>query len=270
MRLIAVIVVLLAGCTPLRALEEPADAADMRRDTGARLDGGLAADVSLDAPVAMEDAVPTDAPRPIESDVGPPDAWAPDGRPSDAPPPDAAMNDADARDTGGDVTPSMPGELVVSEVMVTPNGGDDQQWFELHNPSSTTTYELVGCHLDGIMTTFTIPSSVRVPPGAYIVLAASASPGFAPDFVYGRGTFGFLRDRDRVALVCDGVVIDEVAYDLRFPVEPDQSMMVLPAVLSGPNPHIANDGASAWCVADGSLTYARGNAGTPGDPNVCR
>ena len=50
---------------------------------------------------------------------------------------------------GGGVMPSAPGQIVISELMHnTATVADDfGEWFEVYNPSTTVTYDLMGCQV---------------------------------------------------------------------------------------------------------------------------
>lgn len=263
MRLITAIVVLAAGCTPLRPLDEPEDTGAGRQDAGspldaARDDGGSARDASTDAPAPLgTDAAMPDAWTSMERDAWAVDAWAPD---------------AATLDAGSPVRPSALGDVVLSELMIDPGLtfplGDAEEWLEIHNPSRVQAYDLTGCTLDGMSSMFTI-GTVVVPPGGHVVLAQGPKAGLDPDWVY-PGAYALRDTTDRVAITCGGVSIDVVMYDARlFGVVEGRSIQVLPAVLGGPRPALDNDDRDAWCPATDTTTYAMGLYGTPGEPNDC-
>lgn len=166
--------------------------------------------------------------------------------------------------------PSAAGDLVITEIMKNPVALSDTagEWFEVYNPSASVIYELSGCTVrDDGSNSFSVGSSVTIRPGTYVTFAASAAPGFTPDYVWSSTALG--NGDDEVELVCGGTVIDRVAYtDAAFPDTVGASMQLNPTLLSGA-PHTSNDTGASWC--DGSATYntvgASVDYGTPGAVN---
>ena len=96
-----------------------------------------------------------------------------------------AVIDGSGTVAGGDVTnvqvqctdapttigsPANPGDLVVSEVMPNPTAVTDAagEWFEIHNPT-TTTFELMGLVVrDDGSNIFTVDQSLIIQPGAFL------------------------------------------------------------------------------------------------------
>lgn len=250
------------ACTPLRPLDDDrTDAfAASARDAGA-------SDASRDAPVP--DVGVTDAAPDAAFDAAGLDAFAPDAYTPDAFVPRDAFRAPDAWVSMSPVRPSAPGSLVFSELMIDPAGGEPDEWVELYNPSAAQAYDLRGCSFDGMATTHEIERAFVISPRAYGTAVASAEPEFTPDYVYGVREFLLEDAADRVALVCDGVVIDEVLYNRTFSILERRSIMVESSVLGGMSPHLGNDVASAWCSAPDTSRYSLQGYGTPGEMNNC-
>ena len=173
---------------------------------------------------------------------------------------------------GTAVTPTVAGQLVITEVMHNPVAIDDTlgEWFEVYNPSATVTYDLRTCQIDDIAPGgfATITSQVLVPPGAYVALAISTAPGFTPAFAY--GTVRFDNDlAEEVNIACGGVLIDRFPYDTVAATDPagaGKSFQLDPDHLTATD----NDVRANWCY--GSTVYVTvgivSDVGTPGAPNV--
>src|SRR5690606_5646993 len=103
------------------------------------------------------------------------------------------------------------------EIMYDPNTLTELagEWFELYNPSATTTYQLQNCVIrdNSAGGMHTIAASLSVPPGGYVTLARGASPGFTPSYVYSGLELNNSAPGDRVTLVCAGATVDDVFYD---------------------------------------------------------
>ena len=86
------------------------------------------------------------------------------------------------------VTPTVAGQIVITELMhdSTSISDDNGEWFEVFNPSTTVTYDLVGCEVRDLSPGKIIESNLVLPPLSYKTLAVSSTPGFTPDYVYGR------------------------------------------------------------------------------------
>lgn len=176
----------------------------------------------------------------------------------------------DATDGGlVDVTsaphPTVPGELVITELMPNPTTVSDTEggeWIELHNPATDRTFDIGGCVLrDATGESTELPSPLLLTPGAYVALAAGVTPGFAPDATYPAGALRLVNTADSVILDCDGVTIDEVAYDENtHPLEEGRSLSLDPAFTDA----TANDDPTNWCAGEDSYN---GDRGTPGAPN---
>ncbi|NUP11165.1 MAG: hypothetical protein HOW73_34400 [Polyangiaceae bacterium] len=160
------------------------------------------------------------------------------------------------------------GALVITEIMQNPTGTDTTvgEWFEIHNPSSTTTFQLAGCVVEGAAAeSFTITGDLQIPPLGFLTFSNVAAPGFTPSYVY-PGSFALTNGADTVRLVCENGLVDEVLYDggPLFP-DPDGESMNLSVGLDA----TANDNGGNWCQATiTSPNFTTGDLGTPGFANT--
>ncbi|MGH1346577.1 MAG: lamin tail domain-containing protein [Nannocystales bacterium] len=170
-------------------------------------------------------------------------------------------------DTTGCTSVAYPaaGEVIVSEIMPNPTAvaDADGEWFELHNPSATDTYQLNGCEISGQAgeEAIVIPFDFLIAPGAYLSFAPESmvDPGFTPDFGYTE-SFSVANGGDIITLSCDGVTVDTVDYDA-FPPEAGVSLNLDPDFFDA----TANDAAENWCP--GVNIYLDPDTGTPGAAN---
>lgn len=156
--------------------------------------------------------------------------------------------------------PNAVGELVITEIMSDPaaSADTDGEWFELHNPSLNQRLDLGGCMLhDGSAADKLIPAPLLIAPGAYAVVARSAAAGLAANLII---SFSLSNAADTIAVRCDGLEIDRVAYGPGFPLLSGASMSLDPQVTDA----LSNDQAPAWCQA--MLSYGA-DLGTPGIAN---
>ncbi|MBV1859872.1 MAG: lamin tail domain-containing protein, partial [Nannocystaceae bacterium] len=170
-------------------------------------------------------------------------------------------------DTAGCTSVPFPaaGEVIVSEIMPDPTvvADSDGEWFELHNPSATETYELSGCEVSGQAgeEVISIVGDFVIAPGAYLSFAPESmvDPGFTPDFGYTEN-FSVANGGDIITLTCDGVTVDSVDYDT-FPPEGGVSLNLDPDFFDA----ASNDVAENWCP--GVNVYLDPDTGTPGAAN---
>lgn len=159
-----------------------------------------------------------------------------------------------------------PGDLNFTEIMTNPDALSDSQgeWFELAAVDPAQAYDLTGCWIrDDGRDAITLADGVLVPAGAAITFARSADPGFTPTVVYGSG-LTLANSEDELELVCDGQVIDRVAWKSGFPLRAGASMSLDP----NQGDANSNDDPATWCLA--TLEYAT-DLGTPNGPNPpCR
>jgi cysteine-rich repeat protein len=97
----------------------------------------------------------------------------------------------------------LPGELLVTEIMVGPNVDDKYEWFELYNVTDKPLMLGGLWYGDGNLGKQFAANKV-LNPKSYILLAATASPGGpTPDVVYGYDTGGIaLNNSDDWVLIC--------------------------------------------------------------------
>lgn len=170
-------------------------------------------------------------------------------------------------DTTGCTSVPFPaaGEVIISEIMPDPTAvaDADGEWFELHNPSATDTYELSGCEISGqpAEDVITIAGDLVIAPGEYLAFAPDSlvDPGFTRDYAYTE-SFSVSNGGDIITLSCDGVTIDSVDYDT-FPPEAGVSLNLDPDFFDA----AANDAAENWCPA--VTVYLDPDTGTPGAAN---
>lgn len=263
-------------------------------DDGARADVEAAPDTNSDAAGAVEvdeqEVTPDVAPDTSEPDTSVTDTSAPDVAPDTSTPdvtpeisgrcgdglpdPGEGCDDGDLDDLDGcdrrcavaRVVPGpLAGDVVMTELMVNPSLTPDPrgEWIELASLGADEV-NLSGCALvdDGTdRIELSIEGGLTLGPGA-LFLAASApvSARLAADIGY---TTMLLDDAaDEVALVCDGVLIDRVAWTpFAWPVISGRSLSLDPSRRDG----AANDDVTAWCAA--TSAYDDGERGTPGAPN---
>ena len=191
---------------------------------------------------------------------------------------DGGVPDAPLGDAGPPVTPTMAGQLVISEVMINPLASSEEprEWFEIHNPSATTSYDLFGILVrgqrQGDEVTFSIDTSLVIGPGEQLLFGRSgdtaANGGLDHDFVYG-DQIELGNTSGEVALVypLGEVLIDEVAYGSSiagWPREEGQTISLDPDLLDA----AANDNPDSWCLGTGPYTAEPPHEqGTPGALN---
>ncbi len=206
---------------------------------------------------------------------------------------------------GGGMPVAGPGDIVITELMIDPDGTEaEREWFEVLNTTSNPIdlqNWVIGDISSGASKSHLINTSVVVPAGGYAVLAASDDPnlnGGITNVAYGYGFVsqdpntsstanGFLRmnnessfddsdttdnETDGPILVSDtGVEIDRVAYDYGYGTAPiGFPAMGAPggaSIESNTTDYIANDLSSAWNVATAAFGTA-GQFGTPGLRNT--
>lgn len=152
--------------------------------------------------------------------------------------------------------PAREGDLVVTELMIDPRVRSDSEgeWVELWNPT-TDTWELEGCMLESDPDeTHELRGSLVVAPGERVVLARSASPGFAPRYVY--EGISFANSDDAIALTCGGEFIDLVTWG---DAPSGASWSLDPAHADARS----NDAYDAWCPTPLDVE----DASTPGAAN---
>lgn len=179
--------------------------------------------------------------------------------------------------TPSEPAPSARGDVLITEFMANPDAVADSvgEWFEIHNPSATQTYDLQNCLLEDFppngMTmgdSHVISGSVEIPPGGYVTLARSSMPGmFVPDYVY--AGFQLANTEDEIILSCNGTGIDDVAWG---PVlGPDFTIVAgaSNALLDDWYDADLNDDGTLWCAGTNvyNMSGADEDKGTPGLAN---
>lgn len=174
-------------------------------------------------------------------------------------------NRGDATGEMGDNLPivDLGSRLIITEIMRNPATVEDTlgEWIEIYNPGATPV-DIGGCILSDAGTdSHAITSSVLVPAGGYTTLAASAAPGFTPNYVYIRTQFALSNSDDEVIISCNNTVLDQVTYDaVTFPVTAGASMNLNQVNFD----ETENDISTNWCAA---TTSYNGDLGTPGAVN---
>ncbi|HEY7685140.1 MAG TPA: lamin tail domain-containing protein [Gemmatimonadales bacterium] len=164
-----------------------------------------------------------------------------------------------------------PGDLVITEIMVDPAAVPDAngEWFEIHNPTLAT-IDLLGLTVrDDGSDSFTIGSSVIVPPGGYVVLVRDGNPatngGVTVDYVIPT-TFVLANTDDEIVIMSGTTPIDRVAFGISVGFPPPGPGVAL-NLTQGANAG-ANDFPPNWCPA--TATYGAGDRGTPRSANrIC-
>ncbi len=166
-------------------------------------------------------------------------------------------------------TGATPGadQLVITEIFYdyddgTTSSDRDREWFEIHNPSATETYNLIGCELFDASNTALVTDDVPIGPGAYVVIgdfASEASP--LADLPFSLNNGG-----DTVGIRCSGVVVDQVDYDDTGDWADAAGVSLQ---LSRGLGSADNDFGNNWCATDAAVaTYGTGGqGGTPGAEN---
>lgn len=168
----------------------------------------------------------------------------------------------------------LPGDLVITEIMVDPPGADSgREWFEIYNATAAELdlrgLLLVHSREDGTDAKLhLVQRSWLVSPDDYTVAGAVIDEddvlAVVPyvDYGYGDGIGDLRNSSGRLALACDQEIIDEALF-----AEPTQGASRgftgdrLPDA-------IGNDDPSLWCDATTELDAE--SLGTPGEPNdIC-
>ncbi len=155
------------------------------------------------------------------------------------------------------------GNAIITEVMIEPTGGPTDQWFEVRNLSGAT-LDLEGWEIVSGTASHLITGPLEIAPGAYATLAASAAPGFVPDYVYGGGVPLGSASNGEVLLFAGNRLISEIRWDSTWSMAPAVSieadpMRLVPGVFSFTS-------SDMYCLS--TETYDGGaNAGTPGQPS---
>lgn len=176
-------------------------------------------------------------------------------------------------DTAGCTAFDQPdmGQVIISEIMPNPSvvADGDGEWFELHNPSETESYQLSGCEVSGNdgEEVIALMNDLLIPPGGYLTFAPSSveDVGFVPDYEWEVNYF-IANGGDVITLTCGDTMVDAVDYD-PFPFSPGngQSLNLDPDSFDA----IANDDGNNWCdgVTEYNSNKTNTDFGTPGAAN---
>ncbi|MET0287833.1 MAG: lamin tail domain-containing protein [Polyangiales bacterium] len=232
---------------------------------------------------SRNDATTPDAARDAARDADTPDidAGTDSSVPDASSPPDAGgdatVDAAPPLDAGIDagssaVVPNAAGQIVITEIMASPVGyADDSlaEWIEVHNPSTTITYNLGSCVFSDKAgdSDFAIPGQLLVPPGGYRVLASAtftvAANGFVGDVAYGSGT-GLSSMGDSPEIRCGGTLIDAVNYGAAGFTAPGTNQGRTLQLSSASLSATANDTGSNWCFSNAAFFQATVDGGVGG------
>ncbi len=166
--------------------------------------------------------------------------------------------------------PPAVGEAVITEFLYDATGDladADGEWIELYNASDREV-GLDGCTIGDDAGNTSALGAINVAPGGYVLLARNGDPA-ANGGLQAQGTFdfGLGNEGDRIALTCDGVEIDAVAYDVggNFPAATAYSVSLDPDQTGA----FTNDIGANWCRTLPVYFDAPGgdHHGTPGGPN---
>lgn len=162
-----------------------------------------------------------------------------------------------------------PAGVVITEIFTSPRAqesGNVGQWFELYNYEDADR-NLQGCTVLGLHPEekFVIDEALPIPAHGYVTFGAGERKdlGMDPAFVLPR-EFRLDKDGDLIAIVCDGMLLDRVRFDVTPP---------WPGAASGRSIEVrhldqgTNDSGVDWCTA--KSIYGIGQTGTPNAPNDC-
>ena len=197
--------------------------------------------------------------------------------------PDADPNAPDADPSQPDAAtppiPTVPGQLVITEIMKDPCVvvaanctviDSDGEWFEVHNPTPDA-FDLEGLLFrDDVGQQFIVTSPLVIAAGGHLVFGVNDDPienGGAPvDFVYPNSFILNNNQPDAIEIIYIGsepdTIIDRAAWnDAQFPDDPGEALSLSPASYDA----TANDLGANWCSAPNS--FGDGDHGSPGAEN---
>ena len=161
----------------------------------------------------------------------------------------------------------LPGDVVVTELMVTPlmTSEWDGEYFEVYNRADFDIdimgWDVMDADGDG----FTIDESVVVPAGGFAVLGVNENPDFNGgvdlDYVYSWDDFAFGHESDTLRLFLLGSNISTMSYSRSWDVEIGRSLSVDLDYVH-PDTSVYS---SVWCSS--TTTLPGGDHGTPGQLN---
>lgn len=163
--------------------------------------------------------------------------------------------------------PVSAGELVITEFMANVDGDDTgMEWFEVFNATDAP-ISLDGFTIrDDGTNSFDVVGDFTVLAADYFVIAATSAA--VPDGVdlawedLGE-SYALANGDDEIVIEWRGLVIDRVAYDRAWDVEPAESLALRPGATDADS----NDDALNWCAGSGDYGVAP-NVGSPGEANA--
>lgn len=165
------------------------------------------------------------------------------------------------------------GSIIINEFMYDPKATDDSkgEYVELFNTTDGP-IDIAGWVLDDGASEVVkiLPSSglLVVPPHGFVVLGRSddefLNGGVPVDYAYG-SKFSLAEKVDRIRLLWNGIVIDQVEYAIgtTFPEANGRSLSLDPSKADSSQ----NDLGSSWCPTPDNFPLPLGDFGTPGAPN---
>ncbi|HWV37597.1 MAG TPA: hypothetical protein VN033_03865 [Vulgatibacter sp.] len=154
-----------------------------------------------------------------------------------------------------------PGDLIFTELMLDPTGGPSDRWFEVRNLYAKP-IDLEGLEIVSGADAHTISSGgpLVLQPGAYATLAAGATPGFTPDYVYAGVVLDPSAPGD-LALRFGGLDLTKVAWNSSWNFVQGASASLDGA---GQAPSVASSVLSADWFCDSTTPFGSGDFGSPG------
>ena len=156
----------------------------------------------------------------------------------------------------------LPGDVVISELMVDPAGDDaEAEWIELYNVSSSAllldrlVIEVWG---GTYLSRHDVVGFGYLAPHGYAVLSAGSQDFSRQSY----DDLTFVNHDGRVVILCEGHVIDEVFYGALQDMPSGHSVSFDGAMEPDA---LVNDDIAHWCA--GERSYAEKAYGTPGEPN---
>ena len=182
------------------------------------------------------------------------------------------------------------GELIITELVIAPST-DTREWFEVHNPTSST-WDLDGCVLseggkDSSTNEHTVSGTVEIAPGSYAVLGyrpgtdstdycveVDAHGGCITQPVYYYPSLQFNNSSEEtLSITCGKTLVDAAPYDWDIFDGDCYAESCTVSLAPDELDDDANDSLDAWCIAspdDLYLDQAGTEAnGTPAGANTC-
>ncbi len=224
-------------------------------------------DVELDTEPDVEDIADgsTDVGQDVDTNVAEPDV------PVELPPkPDVEYDIPDG--TCAKLPKNLAqGSLIVTEIMMSSGKADDSvgEWFEIYNTTDQV-IPLYGLIItdDKADESTVLSCTAIVPPKGAFTLARwgdkAQNGGVPADYVY--DSFELNDTADKIKLVGNGVVLDEVTWSADWPIAnvKGKSITLDPSHFTGTD----NDNPDWWCQASSPWPGSAGDLGSPGFTNL--